>query len=561
LHEPELRLGDSPKKLILAAALGDCVHVAGLLGFLATAESEGWRAQFLGPAVPISRLVDAIDHEHPDLLAVSYRLTEDAAARLFSELDRELGRRNLKGLRMVFGGTAPVCRRAEESGLFEACFGADSGQDTVRAYLRGSGPKARPGTYPGTLLERLEVAQPFPLIRHHFGQATLEATVTGIEQLAEAQALDIISLGPDQNAQRCFFRPGEMDVLQDGAGGVPVRQPEDFVRLYQASRRGNFPLMRCYSGTRDILKLAEVLLETIGNAWSAVPLCWYSELDGRSDRPLREAITENLSVVRWHGTRGVPVEINEAHHWSLREAHDTIAVVMAYLAAYNAKAAGVRHYVAQYMFNTPAGTAFTMDLGKMLAKVAMIEQLHDGGFRALRQVRTGLASMPADYARAKGQLGSSTMLQMALNPHIVHIVGFSEADHAATPDDILQSAGLVRQVIANCMGGTPDMTRDPAVLARRDELVEEAAVLLDGIRQLAPEGTPDPFTDPVTLERAIGTGLLDAPHLRGHRVARGTLKTQIIDGACRAIDPTTGRPLSERERVGQVLAGANPHWV
>ncbi len=520
------------------------------------AEGEGWRTRFLGPAVPVSRLVDAIARERPDLVAVSYRLTDAAAARLFGELDRELEQRNLKGARMVFGGTAPVCRRAEASGLFEACFGPAAGLDAVLAYLRGVGPESRPEIYPETLLGRLEVARPFPLIRHHFGQPTLEATVAGIEQLAQARVLDIISLGPDQNAQRCFFRPEEMDPAQDGAGGVPVRRPEDFVRLYEASRRGNFPLMRCYSGTRDILKLAEVLLGTIRNAWAAVPLCWYNELDGRSDRPLREAIAENLSVVRWHAARGVPVEINEAHHWSLREAHDTIAVVMAYLAAYNAKAAGVRHYVAQYMFNTPAGTAFTMDLGKMLAKVEMIERLHDGRFSTLRQVRTGLASMPADYARAKGQLGSSTMLQMALAPHIVHVVGFSEADHAATPDDIVQSAGLVRQVIGNCLAGSPDMKRDPAVLARRDELLEEAGVLLEAIRELAPTGTPDPFTDPSTLDRAICTGLLDAPHLRGHHVARGTLKTRIIDGACRAVDPATGRPISERERVRRVLAQA-----
>ena len=61
--------------------------------------------------------------------------------------------------------------------------------------------------------------------------------------------------------------------------------------------------------------------------------------------------------MRWYAERGIPVESNEAHHWSMREAHDTVAVVMAYLGAYNAKAMGVQTYVAQYMFGSPATTS------------------------------------------------------------------------------------------------------------------------------------------------------------------------------------------------------------
>ncbi|HBK86124.1 MAG TPA: methionine synthase, partial [Firmicutes bacterium] len=66
----------------------------------------------------------------------------------------------------------------------------------------------------------------------------------------------------------------------------------------------------------------------------------YSELDGRSNRPLATAIAENLATMAWYAERGIPVEVNEAHHWSLREASDTIAVAMAYLAAAFAKQQG-----------------------------------------------------------------------------------------------------------------------------------------------------------------------------------------------------------------------------
>ncbi len=97
-----------------------------------------------------------------------------------------------------------------------------------------------------------------------------------------------------------------------------VRSPEDFRALYEASRCGNYPLLRCYSGTRDVFKMAELLYETIDNAWAAIPLCWYNVLDGRGPRGVEESITEAQKLMKWHAERGIPVEMNEAHHWSLR---------------------------------------------------------------------------------------------------------------------------------------------------------------------------------------------------------------------------------------------------
>ncbi|MDZ7837280.1 MAG: hypothetical protein U5N58_04610 [Actinomycetota bacterium] len=114
---------------------------------------------------------------------------------------------------------------------------------------------------------------------------------------------------------------------------------------------------------------------------------------------------------------------------------------------------GVRVYVSQYMFNTPPETSFIMDLGKMLAKVQMIEQLHDEGFTSLRQTRTGLYSYPADYDEGKAQLATSTMLQMQLEPHIVHVVAYCEANHAAKTEDIIESSIIARKAITNCLSG------------------------------------------------------------------------------------------------------------
>jgi len=47
-------------KNILAACLGDDVHVAGILNFLQIAESWGFQSNFLGPAVSIEKILEEI---------------------------------------------------------------------------------------------------------------------------------------------------------------------------------------------------------------------------------------------------------------------------------------------------------------------------------------------------------------------------------------------------------------------------------------------------------------------------------------------------------------------
>jgi len=521
-------------KRILGAAIGSCVHVAGVISYLRLAEDLGCQTDFLGPAVGIADIVAAACRERPDILALSYRLSPEAARSLLNELGTALEAAGLEDIELVFGGTPPVAKIAEETTLFARVFSGEDGPAEVVAYLRGEKGGREAATPPQTLVERVKNLAPYPLIRHHFGLPSLQDTIDGVRSIAEAKVLDVISLGPDQNAQFAFFRPQEMDPLQHGAGGVPVRTPADLAALYAASRTGNYPLMRCYSGTRDLLQWAEMSRETINNAWAAVPLCWYNVLDGRSDRPPTQSIPENLAVMAWHGERGIPVEVNEAHHWSLREAPDVVAVAAAYLAALNAKKQGVRDYVAQYMFNTPLGTSYSNDLAKMLAKRDLIESLHDDKFTTLRQVRTGLMSLSTNMHMAKGQLASSMALALNLEPHIIHVVGYSEAQFAASPEVVIESCQIVHGVIRSRLHLAPDASHDPQVAARRQSLKEKATDLLQSIARLG-QGE-DVLTDPAVIAKAIQVGYLDAPHLKGNRFAQGAVKTRIIDGACVAVE-------------------------
>jgi len=533
---------------ILGACLGKCVHTAGILNFLRLAESLGYETEFMGPAIPVERFVSRIHEARPDLAAISYRLTPGVARELFRELKQELERRGIKGIRLAFGGTPPVAEIARTTDLFEAVFSGEEPQEAVVDYLKQQSHPRVKRQFAQTLVERIRQQQPFPLLRHHLGLKTVKETIEAAREIALSQELDILSLAPDQNAQEYFFCPQDMPATGSGAGGVPLRKPEDLRAIYEATRCGNFPLLRCYAGTGNLFQWAEMSVKTINIAWGAIPLFWYSELDKRSDRPLVEAIRENQATIQWYAERGIPVEVNDSHQWSLRDAHDAVAVAVAFLAAYNAKVLGVKHYVSQYMLNTPPETSPAMDLAKMLAKIEMIESLHDEHFTSFRQIRTGLRSMAVDPDVAKGHLAASITVGMALKPHIVHVVSYCEAKYAAGAKEIIESCRVVRGAIRLTLKGLPDVTRDSVIRRRKEQLVKEANLIIEAMRNLGKE-SKDPLVDPIVLEEAVRTGLLDAPYLSGSTVAKGSVVTIPVEGRYVAINPTSGEVLPEQERL------------
>jgi hypothetical protein len=542
------------KNLILGAAIGDCVHVAGVVNFLNLAEQLGYQTVCLGPAISVDAVLEKVAAFDPEIVAVGYRLTPENCRNLLGELKAKVIASGQAGRSWLFGGTEPCVAIAKETGLFQMTFSSGTSRPAVVAYLRGEQDQEEPGTPPPqSLVGRVGWKAPYPLLRHHFGRPTVEETVAGAVEIARAECLDVLSLGTDQNAQEHFFRPAEMDPKAHGAGGVPVRTEADLAMIYAHARLGNYPIMRCYSGTRDTMKWAPMLAKTINNAWCAIPLFWYTQMDGRSPRPLRESIPETQALMRWHAEHGIPVEMNESHHWSLRDAPDVVAVVAAYLAACNARASGVQNYVQQLMFNNPPNTSPIMDLGKMLAKLELVESLQDGRFRVWRETRGGLTSYPADPSVARGHLAATVCLQMQLKPHIVHIVGHTEAHHAATAAELIEACRITDGAVSQCLLGTPDMTGDSRVQQRKEELVQQASLLLDAIAQLAP-GDDSPFTNADALATAAEIGLLDAPHLRGNAAACGKIVTRMLGGACVAVDPATGNPLPEAERIERALA-------
>ncbi len=560
----------TPKNhIIMGGAIGNCVHVAGVFTYLQLAESIGYRTAFLGAAVPPEKWVQAIAEHDPAIVCIGYRLTPSALPAILDELFHRLKQQGILENRIYYFGGIPQCVDiARKYPYFSEFFQGEEGHHYIMSTLfldneesncnKNHNRVALEGSNlaPSDLKNIIDKSCYYPMLRHHFGLPSLEESIRGIEKIAESEQVDIISIAPDQNAQEFFFEPEKMDHALDGSGGIPIRSETDLKLLWQAAQRGNYPRLRIYSGTSNLLKWAELSLRTIHNAWGAIPLFWYSVLDGRSTRTVEDALRENMASIRWYADRGIPVEVNESHHWSLRESSDTIAVADFYIAAYNAKKLGVQTYIAQLMFNTPRLTSAKMDLAKMLAKLELVSELEDDNFVCLKQVRAGLTHFSIDMNIAKGQLAASTLLSLAVKPQIIHVVSFSEADHAAKPEDVIESCKIVRGVLRNAWNGFPDLSIDPDVQERKKYLIQEAKILLRNIQERFSKISPDPLSDPICLAQIVKTGLLDAPHLLNNPAALGKIRTIPTNGGYDAVDKQ-GNILSEAQRITQLNANKN----
>ena len=190
------------KRKVLGAAIGQFVHIAGLDHFLRRCEQEGWCALSLGPAVPPSALLAAVEVEKPSMVAVSFRLTADDAVPLFRQL--QLGTVTLSAPppQWVFGGTPPVAEKARECGLFARVFDGTEDMDDVVAFITGESGHKAVRTFSQGLVSRIKESFPIPLIRHHYGEPDVARTVAAYAvSRGEADA----SIGPDQTRRNSFF--------------------------------------------------------------------------------------------------------------------------------------------------------------------------------------------------------------------------------------------------------------------------------------------------------------------------------------------------------------------
>ncbi|MHA1291884.1 MAG: methionine synthase [Promethearchaeota archaeon] len=543
------------EKVLVIGCIGQCVHVAGAYNFMNLATQIGYKCIFLGPATQINTIIGEIEKTNPEIVGLSYRLTPSTVNPLLNEFIKSFNKLPLKPKRVFFAGTPQVVEEAKKYDFFDQFFIGGESHYQILSILKGENQKQTDKcNIPMDLISRIKWKEPYPVLRAHFGLSNLEDTIKGIRELAKAEVIDIISIAPDQNTQANYFHPEDRVDALSGAGGVPLREELEFFKLHEARLTGNFPLLRIYAGTRDFIQLAKLYQRTINNAWAAIPIFWFNQMDGRGSLSLEESIKQHLKAIKWHAENNIPVEINDPHHWSLRDAPDAIVVADMLLCGRIAKTLGVKCFIAQYMFNTPPSSALEMDLAKNLAADELLQELVDDSFNIIRQVRTGLASFPLNLEKAKGQLAGATMIQLAIKPDIVHVVSFSEATHAARPKDIIESCNIVDQVITQSYSSKLNFI-DNRVIYRKEELKKQARWIVDLIPSLIKptDEVSNPWINHELLARLVELGIFDAPHLKNNKYARGLIKTIIEDGACNSWDDVVHRSLNEIERITQII--------
>jgi uncharacterized protein (TIGR01319 family) len=638
--------GEGPKRRVMVGAIGACVHNLGVEGFADWMEDKGlgYISVKLGPAVPIPEVINKIREARPEVVGISMRLGDLHVDKLigeFIELATKYGLHPAESrIRYAFSGLRPAANvvramtgvslepdeftpdeerhfdleqvaqdfkvKKHFQNFFELVADDYITMEELESFAEGRTERkqVRQIEWSDYLIERIKQVRELedrPIIRAHIGIAaeTIEPTIKAIEKLADAHAFEIVSLAPDQPSQEMLakFIRGEEDPDKylRGQGGAPIRTVEDLQRLKAATQRGNYPMTRIYTGTDELVTLAELWEKHLNMCFPAVPIFYYNELDGRGPISIRDSFTEHYNTIRWWAEQGKPLEINDPHQWGLRYASDDMQVTDHVLVGIIAMKMGIKHYVMQMMFELPPEISALDDLAKMKAAYELIEPLtryYD--FNIIRETRSGLPSFPPNLYRAKGHLAFGIYTQLYMDPHILHVVSFPEAHHEAKAEDIIESCELVKQVCWDFKKGhVPDIWADPVLKARKRELKEGAmytvlhGALLGGYRgpvtvenfmEWANEPGEDPernfetmllsFVDeshyrtgtcglvsPDTMDLGLQTGLYQAPHItvidRRYELS-GACRTKVVDGMCRADEIYGVRVDNEFERVDLV---------
>lgn len=338
-----------------------------------------------------------------------------------------------------------------------------------------------------------------PILRTHFGipSPDIGPTIDGIKEIAEARVVDELSLGSSDLSQRYYGHPEMFKHLKND-GGVPYKTHEDLQLLFRASRCGNFPAVKPYCHVSNIAQFVDecISIGLLKGAHQAIPLFWFNELDGRGPSNIRESIHEHFEAVKRLVKYGIPVEMNDPNQWSSRQAHDTIIVTSYALISAVMTMCGVKDMVLQMQFNKPKETGDYADLAKMTAGYEMakrISKYSSNPINIYRETRTGIEHLSPDMDKAKWQVARSTLLQMCMNPHVIHIVSYCEANYAARPTDIIDTSRLVRRAVELFKQNEKDirlLVNNHIIVDRKEYLINESSYLINEIAKLNSRYSP-----------------------------------------------------------------------
>lgn len=510
------------KRRVLNCSIDPCVHTLGVEKFAEWMETMGigYLAIKLGPAVSIDELIDKIRESKPEVVSFCYRLGDLHVDEIIKELVEKVCKFELQnaksGIRYCFGGLRPAANLVRAmTGLhvlkdkfspnkdrhFNLEKIAEDYKDNEKyqkffdlvvddyvtmaeldEFARNRIKIAKDKiAWSDDLLERIKQVRELenrPILRAHIGAAaeTIQPTVDGVKAISEAGCLEIVSLAPDQVTQAFLpkFDRGEENPkkYRNGEGGSPIRSREDLRTLKDATKCGNYPMTRIYSGTDELVEAAKIFEETLHMPFPAVPIFFYNRLDGRGPLSILDGINEHFNTMRWWALIDKPLEINDPHQWQLRRCTDDMYVTDHILCGIVAMKMGLKNYVMQLMFDLPPEIEPLNDLAKMKAAFEIIEPLtRYFDYNIIKETRGGLSSFPPNLDEAKSHLAMTTYWQMFMEPEIVHVVSYCEAHHDAKPEDIVASCDITKQSFKEYeRAPLPDIWNIPSVADRKEEL-------------------------------------------------------------------------------------------
>ena len=538
-------------------------------------------------------------------LGVSYRLDPTDAVNLFGKLVYVLKKNglyessNAKIKAIHFAGLTPACETIdlEYKGKIKTFRGGESAEETLlimgipqeeipkfitagcqydkdlikfgrELIKKGDYDFEKPltrryypefGTNRDTLEKRLDAnfTEGFnPLIRAHSGPYSPDLTRAQMlkefnewcKELANAGYLDVLSIGSSQLSQSNF---GDNWEGMSNGGGVPVNSEKEYCDIWEAARP---MLVRTYSGTRDVKKMAEIYESTINISWHALSLWWFDILDGRGPNSLYRNLKEHIETIRYIATTNKPVETNVSHHFAFRGADDITYIISAYLAAKMVKKCGVKTFILQNMLNTPRSTWGIQDLAKGRAMLSLVKSLEDKNFRVILQSRAGLDYFRTDLEEAKAQLAAVTAMMDDIDPNniyspeIIHVVSYSEAVKLATPDILNESVRITRKALSEYRklkknGLTYDVNSDD-INTRTEILLKDSKEMIKAMEKNIPD-----LYSPEGLYLAFVAGWLPTPELwsESDEFLKAKLwQTKMVNGGVCVVDHGLLVPIQSR---------------
>lgn len=419
------------------------------------------------------------------------------------------------------------------------------------------------GTPKDHLITRLEYSRrlnQLPLTRAHVGpylkdrEKALALFSEWLKTLTNSRLLDIVSVGSSQLSQSKFGE--DWGDLPNG-GGVPFNSAFEL----RAIREDASPLLvRAYSATNNIPRVAKILEENLNMAWHALSLWWFNKIDGRGPLEVKQGLAQHIETLKYIASVGKPYEPNLPHHFAFRGADDLTYIVSAYLAAKTAKLLGIRHLVLQNMLNTPKSTWGVRDLAKSRALLRLVEQLEDRNFRVIYQPRAGLNYFSPDVERAKQQLAAVSALMDDVepenkeSPEIIHVVSYSEAVFLANPEVVSESVQITKAALEfypefRKTNAVEDIIRSKELAEKAEEFWEEATLLIKDI-----EATVKDLYTGEGLYNVFRMGYFPVPYLwegREEFSKAVAWNTKIIDGGVFVVDEQ-GRRMSVQDRLERI---------